>query len=86
MDSLFKVKGSPKLPTHNSELELANKFSALFTTKIKALRSELDIVRHSSLSLLFHEQPPSCSLSAFKAISSQVVRQSIMAALSKSCS
>ena len=80
---LFKIKGSP---IYDSELELADRFSALFTDKIKAVRSELDVVPPSSLSSPFHEQAPSCTLSAFEAVSSQVVRKSIMAAPSKSCS
>ena len=42
IDSLFKVKGLPTLPTHVSELKFTNQFSAFFTDKIRALRSELD--------------------------------------------
>jgi len=86
IDSLFKVKGSLTLPTHDSELVLANRFCAFFTDKISALRSELDTMPSRSLSIPYQEQPSSSTLSKFKAVSLQDVKQSVMAAPSKSCS
>lgn len=67
-----------------TELELVNRFSGFFMDKIKALRSKLDVVPPSSLLSPLHKQPSLYSLSAFEAISMQVVRKSIMAVPSKS--
>ena len=61
-----------------------NRFSGFFMDKIKALRSKLDVVPPSSLLSPLHKQPSLYSLSAFEAISRQVVRKSIMAVPSKS--
>ena len=83
---LSKVKGLSTLPTHVSELELANRFGTFFTDKIRALWSELDKMSPKSLLISYQEQPSSCTLSKFEAASLQGVKKSIMAAPSKSCS
>ena len=63
INSLFKVKGLPTLPTHITELELANRFSTSFTDKIRALRSELNKMSPKSLLIPYQEHPSSCTLS-----------------------
>ena len=85
--TIIKVKGLQLFRlTSLIELELGNRFSAFFTDKIRALRSELDKISPKSLLIPYQEQPSSCTLSKFEAVSLQDVKKSIMAAPSISCS
>lgn len=85
VNSLFKFKQAPPLPSHESSQDLAKRFNNYFSNKIKALRSDIDSLPPRDLSVGIHEPLPETILSCFDIVPSDLVRKIISSAPSKSC-
>ena len=87
-DTLFQRTKKPELPDCVSDLELANKFSEYFISKISTIRQNLDACApHTADSNSEHmEESTNASLTSFTLASPDEIRKIIQRSASKSCS
>ena len=86
-ESLLHSKSKTKRPTHSDSLELAEKFSDYFITKIRNIRADLDTsVSTQSISADTSESNPNIpTLERFEPASVVEIRKLITSSPSKSC-
>ena len=87
INGLFKVKPVPPLPSHESPQSLAEDFNDYFSSKIQALRDNLQ--KSSLLTMDMHvaidSSPCRCSFSEFAVVSENYISDIIEHSKPKSC-
>ncbi len=85
INKLFHKSSDKKLPSHDNTLELCNKFSDFFITKIDKIREGF---APTSIGETFYEDKPFTGtlMFNFKAVTSRQIREILMNAPNKQCS